>query len=105
LAASRTRFLIPHFILLPLFDFPPSGAVDKIVLPVGMQSVDFLFCSGITGTTDFEMSDVHIFNTFWRPAAVHPSFLIVFFPSSLLPLLYVCSFSQVTLRSGIFPWA
>ena len=54
-ASSRTRLLIPHFILFPLFAFPPSppsGAVDKIVLPVGMQSVDFRSCGGITGTAE-----------------------------------------------------
>ena len=48
--ASRTRFLIPHFILFPLFAFPSAGAVDKIVLPEGMQSVNFQYCRGITGT-------------------------------------------------------
>jgi hypothetical protein len=47
LAASRTRFLIPHLILFPLFAFPPAGAVDKIVLPEGMQEVNFSMCSGI----------------------------------------------------------
>jgi hypothetical protein len=54
LAASRNLFLIPHFILLPLllplFAFPPAGAVDKIVLPEGMQTVNFYGCRGITGT-------------------------------------------------------
>jgi hypothetical protein len=49
-AASRTRFLIPHFILFPLFAFPSAGTVDKIVLPEGMQRVDFAGCEGITGT-------------------------------------------------------
>ena len=48
--ASRTRFVIPHFILLPLFAFPSAGAVDKLVLPEGMQSVDFQSCTGLTGT-------------------------------------------------------
>jgi hypothetical protein len=55
---SRTRFLIPHFILFPLFAFAPSGAVDKIVLPVGIQSVDFSWCDGITGTAGSRMSEV-----------------------------------------------
>jgi hypothetical protein len=43
---------LPHssFILLPPFAFPSAGAVDKIVLPEGMQSVNFGFCKGITGT-------------------------------------------------------
>ena len=54
-ASSRTRLLIPHFILFPLFAFPPSppsGAVDKIVLPEGMQEVNFYGCTGITGTAE-----------------------------------------------------
>ena len=51
-AASRTRFLIPHFILTPLFAFPPAGDVDKIVLPEGMQTVNFSFCKGLTGTAE-----------------------------------------------------
>ena len=49
---SRTRFLFPHLILLPLFVFPPAGDVDKIVLPEGMQSVNFKSCHGITGTAE-----------------------------------------------------
>ena len=50
LAVQRTRFLIPHFIYFILFAFPFAGAVDKIVLPEGMQSVDFSYCNGLTGT-------------------------------------------------------
>jgi hypothetical protein len=50
--ASRTRFLIPHVILFPPFAFPPAGAVDKIVLPEGMQSVDFGCCFGLAGTAE-----------------------------------------------------
>jgi hypothetical protein len=30
----------------------PQGAVDKIVLPEGMQEVNFYNCKGITGTAD-----------------------------------------------------
>jgi hypothetical protein len=52
LAASRTRLLIPHFILFPLFAFPSAGAVDKIVLPEGMQSVNFYGCKSLTGTAE-----------------------------------------------------
>jgi hypothetical protein len=51
-AASRNRLLIPHFILFPLFAFPSAGAVDKIVLPEGMQSVNFWYCTGITGKAE-----------------------------------------------------
>jgi hypothetical protein len=50
LQLSRTRFLIPHFILFPLFPFPSAGAVDKLVLPEGMQRVNFYGCRGLTGT-------------------------------------------------------
>ena len=61
-AASRTRFFIPHFILSPLFAFPSAGAVNKIVLPEGMQSVDFGNCLGITGTAESQgVSEVHIY--------------------------------------------
>ena len=51
-AASRTRFLLPHFILFPLFAFFSAGAVDKLVLPEGMQTVSFYQCTGITGTAE-----------------------------------------------------
>ena len=47
---SRTCFLIPHFLLFPLFAFPSAGDVDKIVLPDGMQSVSFEGCMRLTGT-------------------------------------------------------
>ena len=47
-----TRFLIPHFILVSLFAFPPAGAVDKIVLPEGMQYVNFESCYDLTGTAE-----------------------------------------------------
>ena len=47
-AASHTRFLIPHF---PC-PSPSAGEVDKIVLPEGMQSVKFNYCRGITGTAE-----------------------------------------------------
>jgi hypothetical protein len=64
-AASRTRFLIPIFqphssphsslfILFPLFAFPFAGAVDKIVLPEGMQTVSFSCCDGLTGTAELD---------------------------------------------------
>ena len=50
LAASRTCFLIPHFLLFPFFAFTFAGEVDKIVLPEGMQSVNFEECEGLAGT-------------------------------------------------------
>ena len=53
LAASRSTSFLPHFILFPLFAFPPAGDVGKIVLPEGMQSVDFTLCKGLTGTLIF----------------------------------------------------
>jgi hypothetical protein len=52
LRLSRTRFLIPHFLLFPRFAFLSAGAVDKIVLPEGMKSVNFGQCEGITGTSE-----------------------------------------------------
>ena len=55
-SASRKRFLLPHFLLSSmlflLFAFPSAGAVDKLVLPDGMQSVDFRYCKGLTGTAE-----------------------------------------------------
>ena len=44
---------MPHLILFPLFAFPFAGAVDKLVLPEGMQSVNFKYCRiGLTGTAE-----------------------------------------------------
>ena len=51
-AVSRTHFLSPHFILFSTFAFLFAGAVDKIVFPVGMQSVNFRKCVGLTGTAE-----------------------------------------------------
>ena len=44
----------PHssLILFPLFTLPSAGAVDKLVLPEGMQSVDFQWCVDLTGTAE-----------------------------------------------------
>ena len=44
----------PHSSLYPFssFAFPSAGAVDKIVFPVGMQSVNFYNCKGLTGTAE-----------------------------------------------------
>ena len=50
--SSRVRLLIPHFIIFPLFAFPFAGAVDKLVLPEGMQSVNFESCFVLTGTAE-----------------------------------------------------
>ena len=43
---------LPHpspYPFATLFTFPSAGAVDKLVLPDGMQSVDFSYCE-VTGT-------------------------------------------------------
>ena len=89
----RTRFLIPHFILFPLFAFPPSGAVDKIVLPDGMQSVNFEHCRGLTGTTESRMSDGHIylirFGGHRRSTSFIPHFILFF--RSFPPFLFCLS--------------
>ena len=45
-AARPPSFLT---VFLPHFAFPSAGAIDKIVFPVGMQSVNFEDCSGLTG--------------------------------------------------------
>jgi hypothetical protein len=42
-------------IVFPLFASPSSGAVDKIVLPEGMQSVNFNCCTDLTGTAELEV--------------------------------------------------
>ena len=49
-AAHASSFLIPYFILFPLFAFPFAGDVGKLVLPEGMQSVNFQDCGRLTGT-------------------------------------------------------
>ena len=54
---------LPHSSLYPfspLCPFPSAGAVDKIVFPEGMQSVNFYGCHGLTGTAELGMSDGHI---------------------------------------------
>ena len=51
-AASRTTSFIPYCIPFPHFAFPSAGAVDKIVFPEGMQSVNFFNCQGLTGTAE-----------------------------------------------------
>ena len=51
-AARRAHFLVPHFITFPLFAFPSAGALDKLVLPVGMNEVIFAGCEGLTGMTE-----------------------------------------------------
>ena len=50
-----TRFLISSFLTLSFFlSLPshPQGAVDKLVLPEGMQSVNFAHCYKLTGTAE-----------------------------------------------------
>ena len=37
---------------LYLFAFSSAGAVDKLVLPVGMQEVNFVWCKDLTGTAE-----------------------------------------------------
>jgi hypothetical protein len=86
LAANRTRFLIPHFIIFPLFAFPPSGAVDKIVLPEGIQEVSFSGCEGITGTADLGRVDGHIYLIrFGGQPHVFPPSSFIPFPLFALP--------------------
>ena len=78
---SLTYFLIPHYIRFPLFAFPSAGAVDKLVLPVDMQSVNFSSCLRLTGTAESGMSEVHIYLIcFWWFSRHASSFLICIFP-------------------------
>ena len=105
-AVSRTRLLIPHLILFPLFAFSPSGAVDKIVLPEGMQSVDFQFCEGLTGTAGSRMSEVRIYLISFggQPQHVlHSSFSFSFFfsPTSSLMLFLAGDLTQWHLPAGM----
>jgi hypothetical protein len=58
-----TRFLIPHLIPSPLFAVPSAGAVDKLLLPEGMQEVRFFNCWGLTGTAESRMSEGHIYSS------------------------------------------
>jgi hypothetical protein len=45
-----------------------------------MRSVNFAGCKGLTGKAELEDEWCsYLFNTFWRPTAVHPSLLIVSF--------------------------
>ena len=75
---------MPHLLIFFLFAFPFAGAVDKLVLPDSMESVDFSGCNGLTGTAVSRMGGfLYLFNTFWLPAAARPySHFLVFF---LLP--------------------
>jgi hypothetical protein len=55
--------VLPHSSLYPfrLFAFPPAGDVGKIVLPEGMQSVNFQSCKGLTGMAEIRgMSEGHL---------------------------------------------
>ena len=56
-AAHASSFLIVSYFLL--FAFSSAGAVDKIVFPEGMQSVNFQYCEGLTGTAELGTSDGH----------------------------------------------
>ena len=48
-AAHASSFLT---FLFPLYAFPSEGAVDKIVFPEGMQTVNFYGCTGLTGKAE-----------------------------------------------------
>ena len=54
--AHASSFLT-HF-TLSLFAFPSAGAVDKIVFPEGMQTVDFCYCCDLTGSPELGMNEV-----------------------------------------------
>ena len=52
LAASRSTSFIPHFLILLLPFSLLAGDIGQLDLPVGMQSVNFRDCSGVTGTAE-----------------------------------------------------
>jgi hypothetical protein len=100
---------LPPSSLYPFSSFAllSAGEVDKIVLPEGMQSVNFQRCERLTGTAELE--EEVIFSSYVL-AASRTHFLL---PHFILPpvflsfscLVALSSFSQVTLHSCIFPWA
>ena len=48
------------FYPFPSIAFPSAGAVDKLVLPEGMQNVNVSLCYGLTGTAESHgMSEGH----------------------------------------------
>jgi hypothetical protein len=49
-AAVRPSFLV--FSLFPLPFFFLAGDIGQMNLPVGMQSVNFRYCEGLTGTAE-----------------------------------------------------
>jgi hypothetical protein len=63
------RFMRPHACVSSFLIFSssvsspshPQGAIDKVVLPEGMQSVTFAGCWGLTGTAELEGWDGHIY--------------------------------------------
>ena len=98
--ASRTRFLIPHFIPFPLFAFPFAGAVDKLVLPEGMQEVNFGNCQSITGTADLRMSDGHIYLIRFEASRTHfliPHFILL----SLFAFPFAGAVDKLVLPEGM----
>ena len=105
-AALASSF--PHFILLPLFAFPPAGAADKLVLPEGMQSVNFECCYGLTGTADLGRSEVYIYlicfetsrSTSFNPHIVLPP-PVFFSPTSSLCALLAGDITQWHLPVGM----
>jgi hypothetical protein len=61
--SSGQPHALPHssFYPFPLFAFPSAGSVDKIVLPEGMQEVNFYGCNRLSGTAKLGESEVHIY--------------------------------------------
>jgi hypothetical protein len=52
-AASRSTSFIPHFSFSFFFQSPFfAGDIGQMNLPVGMQSVNFKDCDGLTGTAE-----------------------------------------------------
>jgi hypothetical protein len=51
-------------ILFPLFAFLSAGAVDKLLLPEGMQTVVFSMCTGLSGKAESKRMSVGLPSTF-----------------------------------------
>jgi hypothetical protein len=88
-AALASSFLTLYF--FPLFAFPSAGDIGNLVLPVGMQIVDFTRCAGITGTA--KLGRRFIFIYYFVLAASRTRFLIphfILFPLFAFPFARCC---------------
>ena len=80
-----------------------AGDLTQWHLPVGMKDLN-LYGTKVKGkaTSEWKVTSQILLTAVQPHAFPHSSFST---HSSFLSCLAVLSFSQVTLRSGIFPWA